>query len=410
MTIYDFSSAFYFKNSFDQLVMIDYYKKEKQVTQKLINQATKIATSNYRRAQTKGFIGYEDMVAKIASYLGIQTNIDPKVIKELDQEFSLFYTSVCFSQMEDMKNHFEIIESKKDLYKDSILMVVYYLVQLIYYVVDINYSRQINIEKQDEAIRFLNEFVDQMSSEHRFLFYEFMCTKSAIENNREMVVHYTRLTSYLADNYPELEPTANYHISFSYYMIGDYINALIYANKALPKLEEQLNYERAVFCRANIALYYKKLGNIDEAKKMLKINLVYIGYSNLTKLKHATELNYADCLLIEKNYSDALIHYEKVLSIVNQPADYVSIMKVYCLYQLNSNPEANEYVSLLEKEYKNNGYPIQFMSLIRFFKSYFNKESNLDQVYEEAFSYMPRYETYGAYIQGVAKSLYQEKK
>lgn len=410
MTIYDFSSAFYFKNSFDQLVMIDYYKKEKQVTQKLINQATKIATSNYRRAQTKGFIGYEDMVAKIASYLGIQTNIDPKVIKELDQEFSLFYTSVCFSQVEDMKNHFAVIEGNKELYKDSILMVVYYLTQLIYYIVDINYSRKISIEKQDEAIRFLEEFVDQMSSEHRFLFYEFMCTKSAIENNREMVVHYTRLTSYLADNYPELEPTANYHISFSYYMIGDFINALIYANKALPKLEEQLNYERAVFCRANIALYYKKLGNIDEAKKMLKINLVYIGYSNLTKLKHATELNYADCLLIEKNYSDALTHYNVVLDKILKEPDYESVMKVYCLYQLNEKVEADEYIDSLEKAYKEKEFSINFLSLIRFFKAYFNKENNVNQTYQDALTYMPKYETYGSYIQGVAKSLYQDKK
>ncbi|MGD9910581.1 MAG: tetratricopeptide repeat protein [Candidatus Izemoplasmatales bacterium] len=407
MTIYDFSCAFYFKENFDKLVMIEYLKKKDQVTQKEINESAKIATSNYRRAQLKGFIGYEEMVDKMANYLNIQTKIDPSTIEELDQNFSRFYTSVCFSQSDEVKKHFDSINEKKALYENSILMIEFYLAQLIFYITDINYSRQMHREKQNEAIAFLSNFVDKMSSEHRFLYYDFMCTKSAIEKDRENVVHYARLTSYLAVNYPELEPTANYHISFSYSLISDFINALIYANKALPKLEEQLNYVRAVFCRVNIAALYKKLGNIDEAKRLLRKNLVYISYSKLDKLLRATELNYADCLLMEENYSEALEHYNIILDGVLKKPDYESIMKTYCLYKLNRIDEANNYTVELELLHKDKKYNYEYLSLIQFFRSYFNKEDNLDKAYRTAEEQMPGYALRGSYIQELAKSLFE---
>ncbi len=407
MTIYDFSCAFYFKENFDKLVMIEYLKKKDQVTQKEINESTKIATSNYRRAQLKGFIGYEEMVDKIASYLKIQTRIDQSVIEELDHNFSCFYTSVCFSQTDEIKKHFDLINEKRPLYENSILMIVYYLAQLIFYITDINYSRQMHREKQDEAIAFLQNFVDKMSSEHRFLYYDFMCTKSAIQKDRENVVHYARLTSYLGVNYPELEPTANYHISFSYSLVGDFINALIYANKSLPKLEEQLNYIRAVFCRVNIAALYKKLGNIDEAKRLLKKNLVYISYSKLDKLLRATELNYADCLLMEFNYKDALEHYNIILDGILKKPDYESIMKTYSLYMLNRIDEANEYTIYLEKLHKDNQYSYEYLSLILFFRSYFNKEDNIEISFRLAEEQMPGYQLRGSYIQDIAKTLFE---
>lgn len=407
MTIYDFSCAFYFKENFDKLVMIEYLKKKNQVTQKEINESTKIATSNYRRAQLKGFIGYEEMVDKMASYLNIQTKIDSSIIEELDHNFSRFYTSVCFSQTDEIKKHFDSINEKRPLYENSILMIVFYLTQFIYYITDINYSRQMHREKQDEAIEFLSDFVDKMSSEHRFLFYDYMCTKAAIQKDKESVIHYARLTAYLAVNYPELEPTANYHISFSYSLVGDFINALIYANKALPKLEEQLNYVRAVFCRVNIAALYKKLGNIDESKRLLKKNLVYISYSKLDKLLRATELNYADCLLIEQNYAEALEHYNIILDGVLKHPDYESIMKTYCLYKLNRIDEANNYTIELEMLHKERNYNFEYLSLIQFFRSFFNKEDNIEQAYRTAEEQMPGYSLRGSYIQEIAKSLYE---
>lgn len=407
MTIYDFSCAFYFKENFDKLVMIEYLKKKDQITQKEINESTKIATSNYRRAQIKGFIGYEEMVDKMASYLKIQTKIEQSIIDELDENFSRFYTSVCFSQTDEVKKYFDLIVEKRPLYENSILMIVYYLAQLIFYITDINYTRQMHREKQDEAIAFLQNFVDKMSSEHRFLYYDFMSTKSAIEKDHDNVVHYARLTAYLSVNYPELEPTANYHISFSYSLVGDFINALIYANKALPKLEEQLNYVRAVFCRVNIAALYKKLGNIDEAKRLLKKNLVYISYSKLDKLLRATELNYADCLLMEYNYKGALEHYNIILDTILKKPDYESIMKTYCMYMLKKVDEANEYTIYLEGLHKENKYSYEYLSIIQFFRSYFNKEDNLEIAYKLAEEQMPGYKLRGSYIQEVAKNLYE---
>ena len=406
MTIHDFTCAFYFKENYDKLVMIEYLKKRDSITQKEINDATKIAPSNYRRAQLKGFVGYEEIVDKIADYLHIQTKIDQSVIDEIDYNFSHFYTSICFSQTDAAKKFYDLIEEKRALYENSILMIEYHLAQLIFYITDINYSRNMNRIKQQESIDYLKNFIDKMSSEHRFLFYDYMTTNSAINRNPEYVIHYARLTSYLAVNYPELEPTANYHISFSYSLVGDFINALIYANKALPKLEEQLNYTRAVFCRVNIAALYKKLGNIDEAKRLLQKNLVYITYSKLDKLLRATELNYADCLLMENNYTQALVHYNVILKDILKKPDYESIMAVFCMFRLNNIDEGNKYVNelvLLEKE---NKFPYEYLTLILFFKAYFNKESNVDDVYKVAEENMPSYKLRGSYIQEIALSMH----
>lgn len=406
MTIYDFTSDFYFRDNYDKIVMIDYVKKIDQVTQKEINDAMSIPVSNYRRAQQKGFLGYGQMLDKIASYLKIKTNFQASEIEELDHNFSRFYTCICFSQEEDANHYYQKIIEKRPQYENSILMITVYLAQLVHYLTDINYTRNLNIQKQEEAIEYLRSFVDKMSNEHRFLFYEYMSTYSAIKKDVDNVVHYARLTSYLGVNYPDLEPTANYHISFSYSLVSDFINALIYANKALPKLEEQLNYNKAVLARVNIAALYKKLGNIDEAKRLLKKNLVHMSFNSIHKLKRATELNYADCLLMEHNYKGALEHYNIILTEILMKPDYESIMRTYCMYQLNKIDDANAYtveLQMLEKEKK---YPMEYLSLILFFRSYFNKEDNLDQAYKAAEELMGPYKFRGQYIQEVAKSLY----
>lgn len=407
MTIYDFSCSFYFRENYDKLVMIEYEKKQKQITQKEINEATGIATSSYRRAQLKNFAGYDDMVDKISSYLDIKTKTSQLTIDELDNNFSRFYTCICFAQESEAEFYYNKIIEKLPEYENSILLIVYYLAQLIYYITGNNYSSTLHRQKQDEAIDFLQGFVDKMSSEHRFLYYNYMCIKSAVNKNRENVIHYARLTAYLSINYQELEPTVNYHISFSYSLVGDFINALIYANKALPKLEEQLNYERAIFCRTNIAALYKKLGNIDEAKRLLRKNLIYITFSNLEKLKRSTELNYADCLLMEYNYNDALEHYDIILEKLLKKPDYESIMRTYCLYKLNKLDEANEYSKELVLLNREDKYPFEYLSLILFFRSYFNKEDNLDEAYRIAEKEMPGYSLRGSYIQQVAKTIYE---
>jgi len=407
MTIYDFSSAFYFQDNYDKIVMIEYVKKTKQITQKQINEESGIPVSNYQRAQKKGFSGYEDMVLRMADYLNIKTNLDEAQVNELDENFSHFYTCICFSRMEDSYFYYNLIMSKRDYFENSIMMIVIYMAQLIHFITDINYTRNLNIEKQEEAIFFLRDFVDKMSNEHRYLFYEYMATYAAIKKDAESVIHYARLTAYLGVNYPELEPTSNYHISFSYSLVGDFINALIYANKSLPKLEEQLNYNKAVMCRVNVAALYKKLGNIDESKKLLKKNLVYMSFNAIDKLRRATELNYADCLLMEFNYKDALKHYTIILNDIQKKPDYESIMAVYCMYMMNDKQKANEYVEYLEKQVEVNKYSEEYFSLIRYFRAYFNKEARLPELFKAAEEFMPGYRLRGSYIQDIAIAMHQ---
>lgn len=390
--------------------MIEHFKKEKHITQKEINEATGIPKSNYRRAQIKGFVGYGKMVEKMAKYLGAKTRVSQSVIEEMDENFSHFYTCICFSKIEEAKKYYDLIVEKFEYYDNSILLIPYYLSQLIYYISEINFSNTTNYPKLDEAVEFLKCFVDKMSNEHRFLYYEYMACFSAFNKDSEKVVHYARLTTYLAANYPELEPTANYHVSFSYSLISDFINALIYANKALPKLEEQLNYNKAVFCRINIATLYKKLGNIDESKKLLKKNLVYMTFNSVGKLLRATYLNYADCLLYEKNYVEALKYYLLIENDLLHKHDYESIMITYCLFMSEKTDQANEFVSKLNILANDKKYSFEYLTIINFFYNYFNHETEqiVESSYQLAEEYMPGYKLRGSYIQDIAKRLYEK--
>jgi tetratricopeptide (TPR) repeat protein len=408
MTIYEFSCDFYFQHHYDVLVMVEYLKKVKQITQKDINEAADIPKSNFRRAQMKEFDGYDDIIEKMAVYLGIPTKIDRSVITEFDDVFSHFYTCICFSKFKEAEVFYKQIEGNFKLYDNSILLVPYYLAQLIYYVTEVNYTNKVNHAKIGEAIGFLKHFVDKLSNEHRFLFYEYMAAYAGMLKDHEKVVHYARLTVYLAANYPELEPTANYHVSFSYSLVNDFINALIYANKALPKLEEQLNYMKAVFCRMNIATFYKKLGNIDEAKRMLKKNLIYLNFNDIPRLDRVTYLNYADCLLIEKQYADALKYYDKIVREITKKHDYESIMLVYCHYQANLLVEGNELVQHLVDLNHKKSYSMEYLSLIQFFEAYFNKrpQEEIDRAYQTAESHMSGYKFRGQTIQDIATALY----
>ncbi len=407
MTIYDFSCANYFKDYYDIIVMVEYLKKKQGLTQKEINEETDIPKSNFRRAQQKGFSGYGKMLGKMAEYLHIQTNIDPSVIAEFDENFSLFYTSVCFSKVNDFKKYYIASTEKLPLYQNSILMIQYYLQQFIYYISEVNYTNVINYEKIEEAIEFLKYFVDKMSPDHRFLYYEYMTCYYGFKKDPEKIVHYTRLTIYMGANYVELEPVAHYHVSFAYSMIGDFINGLIYANKALPKLEEQLNYNKAVYCRMNIAAFYKKLGNIDEAKKLLKKNLVYMTFTDVFRNTRATYLNYADCLLIEKSYQEALKYYTVIENEINKKRDYESVMIAYCLYRLNLTKRADEYVSELHELNQVNRFAIEYMTLVDFFSACFKKMpiAETEALFHKAEQHMQAYKYRGMYIQDIARDM-----
>ncbi len=410
MTLYDFSCGYYFQNHQEILVMVDYFKKLKQITQKEINETTGIPKSNFLRAQHKEFDGYDEIVAKMAEYFQIPTILNPSIITEFDELFSLFYTCVCFSKVEEAKTYYDIIVSKADLYKNSILWVPYHLMELIYYVTEVNYTNVVNYVKLDESVEFLKNFVDRMSSEHRFLYYEYMTCYWAFKKDKEQVVHYARLTIYLGTNYHELEPNANYHVSFSYSLIGDFINALIYANKALPKLEEQLNYNKAVFCRINIATLYKKLGNIDEAKRLLKKNLIYMTFYNVDRLIRATHLNYADCLFSEKNYKEAIKHYLIIVNDIIKREDYESIMITYCLYQAEDKKAASAYVNKLIGLNEKHAFSSEYLSLILFFRAYFEAHSypEIEKAFRAAEADMPGYQLRGSFIQDLAKTLFEE--
>jgi len=73
---------------------------------------------------------------------------------------------------------------------------------------------------------------------------------------------------------------------------------------------------------------------------------------------------------------------------------------------LNEIDEANDFVTrlvLLEREKQ---YHIEYLSLILYFRSYFNKEDNLEAMYKNAEEYMPEYKLRGSYIQDVARSMH----
>ncbi len=407
MTIHDFTCDFYFRDYYALIVMAEYLKKKKQITQKEINEKMNIPKSNFRRAQMNDFIGYASIIEKIADYLGMPAKIEDSVIENLNELFSYFYTCISFSKYHEAKDYYDNIVANFSHYENTILIIPYYLAQLIYYISAVNYTNKIDYKKISEAVEVLQCFLEKMSDEHRFLFYEYMATYNGILKNMEEVNHYSRLTLYVSPNFPNLEPSAFYHISFSYSMVSDFINALIYANKALPKLEEQLNYQKAVFCRMNIATLYKKLGNIDEAKRMLRKNMVYLNFNDIPRLDQVTYLNYADCMLSDENYNEAVKYYQMIEKNITKKHDFEAIMIIYSLYKMNQYDKAKEFFNQLSSLREQNKYPIEYFSLIEFFKMYFEKAPTADiqNQYKIAEGYMPKYILRGQMIQEIAKSL-----
>jgi tetratricopeptide (TPR) repeat protein len=410
MTIYEFSSNFYYQNRADVLVMVEYLKKVNAITQKDINEEASIPKSNFRRAQQKNFEGYDEIVDKMAHHLHIPITTPKSIIANLDENFSQFYTCICFSKFKEAEVFYLKMQQHMDNYQNSILLVPLHLAQLIYHITEVNYTNQVNHTKIGEAIQFLKHFVDKLSNEHRFLYYEYMAAYAGIMKDQEKVIHYARLTVYLAANYPELEPTANYHVSFAYSLISDFINALIYANKALPKLEEQLNYTKAVFCRMNIATFYKKLGNVDEAKRMLKKNLIYLNFNDIPRLDRVTYLNYADCCLMEQQYTEALKYYTRIIDQIIKRHDYESIMMVYCAYQSNQFDVANAVIHTLKGLHEDEKYNDEYFKLVLFFEAAFTKQPHdvIEKRFIEAESKFQGYKYRGQNIQELAIQLFTQ--
>ncbi|MFA5006274.1 MAG: tetratricopeptide repeat protein [Candidatus Izemoplasmatales bacterium] len=410
MTLYDFSCNYYFKDRFDAIVLIDHYKATKGITQKEINEKADIPKSNFRRAQQKGFSGYEDMLQKMVDFFGIKSPVEPETVVAFDDHFSQFYTCICFSKFDHAIPYYEKLMAIFDQNRASILMIPAYLAQLIYYVSEVNYTNKINHAKIEEAVNVLKDFVDKMSNEHRFLYYEYMTAYAGIKKDPEKVVHYARLTIYMSANYPDFEPTSNYHVSFAYSMVGDYINGLIYANKALPKLEEQLNYNKAIFCRMNIATYYKKLGNVDEALRILKKNLIYLRFNDIQRLNRVTYISYADCMLQNGNHKEALDYYLKIENECTKKPEYESLMATYCMYRLGQFERASKYIDNLLEARRMQVYPDEYLSLVLFFRAFYEHASieEIDNAYKNAEKYMPDYRFRGYFIQDVAKELHDE--
>lgn len=140
-------------------------------------------------------------------------------------------------------------------------------------------------------------------------------------------------------------------MSLNFYFINDYANSIFYSLEALPRLEEDLNYNRAEYCQLNIAICFERLNNTVKSKDILNRIFLHLMIVNSPHIEYLAKLTLANCYVSEENYLDAVAIFEDLEQNRTFRGEN-SLMILYCYYRLNDVESFKKLKDILDDAFK----------------------------------------------------------
>jgi len=330
MILFDFKIQKYLENNKHLLAINNYYRKTLGLSKKQLQKETGIPHATYRRAELNDFIDHPDMLIKIAEYFELPTTVDESLINELNDNFNLLYTYYYLDNQEKLELYFNKIEEKKEHYEKTVFITVYHFAILVYYV---GSKKRVEVDQIYESLQFLENFRSDLLDVFVFLLDDYYYCYYSLIHDEDNSIRYAHKVYVEVGKYPKLLPLILFQMSLNYYFINDYANCIFYSLESLPRLVNDLNYNRALSANLNMAICFERLDNTVKSKELLNKISLYLMTNENPRLKYLTELTMANCLVSEKKYEEAVPIFEK-LQYFNGIKWENYLMRLYCYYKL----------------------------------------------------------------------------
>lgn len=348
MVLHDFQIQRYYETNRFLMATVNYYRKSQNISKKQIQKDSIISHATYRRAEVTNFVDHPEILVRIAHYFGISTAYEPKLIQEINNDFNFLYTYLYLYDVEKMEQYYQKIENRAKECEKSILFSIYHFARLIYY---IGSPMRVELDKIAESLQVLHFFEEDLLDVFKFLLEHYQFCYYSLIHDKVNTVRMAKQVYLDSMKYPKLFPYILYQMSINYYFINDYANSIFYSLEALPKLEEDLNYNRAEYCQLNIAICFERLNNTVKSKDILNRIFLHLMTVNSPHIDYLAKLTLANCYVSEENYMDA-VHIFEELEQNRTFRGENSLMILYCYYRLNDGESFNQLKNVLEDAFK----------------------------------------------------------
>jgi len=387
MILYDFNILKYLENNKYLLAINKYYRKIQGISKKQLQKDTGIPHATFRRAELNDFVDHPDLLIKMAEYFQLPTEINLDLIKELNDDFNILYTYYYLDDKEKLEFYFNKIEEKKPKLEKTVFITIYHFAKLVYYV---GTKKRVEVDHIYDSLSILEEFRDDLLEVFRFLLDDYYYCYYSLIHDEEKSVGYAQKVYLEVSKYPKLLPLILYQMSLNYYFINDYANCIFYSLEALPRLVNDLNYPRALSANMNMAICFERLDNTVKCKELLNKISLYLMVENDSRLNYLTELTMANCLVTEKNYTEAIEIFKKL-----EKYDSVMwenyLMRLYCYYKVGNESEFKELADQLKEYYRQEKLYQGYYDLVILMDSFFVNDKKLIlekfRIAEKSFQY-----------------------
>ena len=369
MYFYDFNIKRYFDDNRHLVAYVNYSRKSLKISKKQMQKDNQIPHATYRRAELTDFVGHSEILQKLAEYFRVNTEIDKQIIENLNNDFNMFYTCVYFCELEKMEYYYKLIEDKKELYENSILISIYHFARLIFYV---SSPRRKEINKIAETIEVLKMFRDDFLDIFAYLLDEYMYCYYSLIHNKELALKLSKKVYLDGQKFPRLLPLIYYQMSVNYYFINDYANSIYYSLEALPLLVNDLNYNRAILCHSNNSICFERLNNTVKSKEILAKIFMYLSSNDNPHLEFLAKLTLANCYVTDENYLEAIEIFKELEEKRNRKGEN-SLMILYCYYKSNNLKSFQDLASKLTIEMENDNFYKGYYDLVLLLEAMFSK-------------------------------------
>jgi len=227
------------------------------------------------------------------------------ISEEFDRYFKQIFKHIMFYDYDEAKILIEEIEVKKDIYENSILVVNFIIIRLLYYIITNTY-----LEDKDRILSQTENILEFFSDTQKQLFYFIQgLDKLNVEYYYDSRMFFRKALS-LGNSKIDILIKEHYVVTLS--KAYKWVDARLIADECILEYESQMNYVRAMRLRTRVAYDQIQIYHYDEAKEIYNYVKDFSIRYNVKDLENRCNTRLEYIAVLEKKYDIAERYLEKV--------------------------------------------------------------------------------------------------
>lgn len=301
-------------------VFLEIYLKENRILKKDMFKRTRICANSYRnflKNPEKNKFYYYSIISR---EYGL-TLPDKEEMEELSEFYSKIMEDILYKRMENLEEDKAIIEKVRKRNNPKNEKRILSIERILFEVLDLgintalvdDISVEVQMKLMEEKFSFLKNYEGLIKNEY-LLFYKLLNISYAGFIKKSFETEISEVKE-LCGGYHFLQALADKMIADAYYYSNDYINSLLYGMKAYESFVRSANFQRAIYTKNNMTLFFLTAGGYLKAYE--SAYELYLAFNTLTKRQQNAVLRgMIESLFFLKRYDEVYefinLHKDKI--------------------------------------------------------------------------------------------------